>query len=306
MSTTLDRSAYGGRCADFASLEVSQAVGQVRSAVDQARSAAAEVSDVSAQSQAALFAAVGAYASQVAAAAAATAVEEAGDSSVSSGDDGCSEPRELRLLAPKPFEAYYDLIENGWTMSLPEGSLVVDGEEVSLATPLLKDGNTYYLHIKKASGSSGRTAEITDSGDKEDDDDLCVKVVEIDESCESKGVKTQYLVGAQVIGLGSGTRSGGYLEPEFGEDGKITGVTNPYIMVGRTYVTVSGTPSDGMNVVCVDHGSSTVTATIGQGEPSSASTESSTTIGLYRIKDGKIVEDFRNLLVVPMYDPPAM
>lgn len=299
MSTISDSPAYGGHCADFTSFEVSQDMAQTRSAV--ATSAAPPVADV--QSQAALFAAAGAHAAQVAASAATAAMDEAG-ASLSLGSGGGCIPQVLHLRGPRPFEAYYDLVDKRWKMSLPEGSLVVDGKEVSLSTPALADGNTYYLHVKKASGSSGRTAKITDSGGKEDDDDLCVKVVEIDESCENKGIKTQYLVGAQVIGLG--TRSGGYLEPEFGEDGAITGVTNPYIMVGRTYVTVSGTPSDGMNVVRVDHGSSTVTATIKQGEPSSASTDSSTTIGLYRIKDGKIVEDFRNLLVVPMYDPPAM
>lgn len=188
-------------------------------------------------------------------------------------------------------------------MSVPEGSLVVDGKVVPVSVPSINDGETYYLHVKKKDTSGNRTAMITNGDEKEDDDDLFVKAVEIDEGCENLGIKTQYLVGALVIGLDS--TSGGYLEPKY-KDGAITGVTNPYIMVGRTYVAVSGTPSDGMNVVRVDHGSSTVKATIEQGEPSSESTDSSTTIGLYRIKDGKIVEDFRNLLVVPMYDPPAM
>jgi hypothetical protein len=307
MSTISDSPAYDGRCADFTSFEVSQDVAQVRSAA--AMSAAPPDADV--QSRAALLAAAGAHAAQVATEAAAAAMDGAG-ASLSSGTGGGCIPQVLHLRGPRPFEAYYDLVGKQWKMFLPEGSLVVDGVEAMLSEPTLSDGNTYYLHVKKAtqtpSGASvkaRREAEITDSGDKGDDDDLCVKVVEIDESRENKGIKTQYLVGAQVIWLGS-TSSGGYLEPEYDSEGNISGVTNPYVMVGRTYVKVGGTPSDGMNVVRVDHGSSTVTATIEQGDPTSASTDSSTTIGLYRIKDGKIVEDFRNLLVVPMYDPPAM
>ena len=80
----------------------------------------------------------------------------------------------------------------------------------------------------------------------------------------------------------------------------------PYVMCGRQVIKASGTPSNGVNVVRVKHSGDSVSATITSGSATpSNSSNTSTDIPLYKIEDGKITEDYRNMPRVPLYDPKA-
>jgi len=198
-----------------------------------------------------------------------------------------------------PFTVYYDYTGECLKMMVPSGSLVVNGKSVSLSEPDSVSEGTYYLHVKK----NGESAEIDTEPTKQGFywNIAIAKIAR--ENVGGKFVKEQYVIGTLTIGGGGG--SGDILEPVTDDrTGQITGVKNPYVLVGRKYISVSGTPTNGTNVLQIDHSGETVSASIVAGTmPPSDPTLTTTEIALYKIEDNAITEDYRNLLTVPMYDP---
>lgn len=203
-----------------------------------------------------------------------------------------------------PFMMYWDDENNAWSMHLPTDSLVFNGKYVPIAAPggggsgEGYSAGTWYLHIKK----NGTAAKISDNA-TENGYQWHVKLAKIGyNDDEGEFLEEQYLIGGIILGGGSG--SGDILEPEYDDKtGQITGVKNPYVLVGRQYISVSGTPVNGTNVLRIDHSGEAVTASIVSGSmPPAVPTLTKTEIALYKIEDNMITEDYRNLLTVPMYD----
>lgn len=201
----------------------------------------------------------------------------------------------------QPFMVFWNVGEKKWDIYLPEGSLYVAGKKVSVEKPSPLPVMKGYLHIntKKNPAEAKITANSTESGY-----DYSCQIYELENIRGGLSVlKYQFISGAMHI-VNSFPPS--VFDPKYDDNGHITGVERPYIMCGRKVVTATGTPVNGVNVVKVSHSSDTVTATIttGSATPANSST-SETIIPLYKIENYAIVEDYRSMPCVPLYDPKS-
>lgn len=199
-----------------------------------------------------------------------------------------------------PFSIYADQgdYDQRLKIYLPEGSLIVDNETVDLEDPGFLDTGKWYLHVNIAK----KKAVISAKADEESyDRHILIAEIGTDPDLGGTYVSKQLLHGTVVISDGGHPAC---FDLEYDEEGKISGVLCPYVMCGREVVIASGTPTDGVNVVRVDHAHDSVTASImsGDTETPSNSSDTYTDIPLYKIKDNKIVEDYRNMPRVPLYD----
>ena len=195
-----------------------------------------------------------------------------------------------------PFEVYYDCIRKQWGMHLPVQALYVGGETVALEPPDSFETPTIYLHVNTYKD----IPEAVINNQKEDPSyDVHIAV------CTMKQEKYGWTLDKQLL---SGTlyiqkTPTSCFDVEF-QGGTPVAVRLPYVMCGRQVIEAAGTPSNGINVVRVEHSADSVTATIETGEAApDNSSDTETIIPLYKIEDGKIIEDYRNMLRVPLYDP---
>lgn len=231
-----------------------------------------------------------------------TVISSLSETSGDLGGSGQSRPAEVvhadRPLVPFTIYADRKDSEQGLKLYLPAGSVVIDGEVVDIKFSETLTTGKWYLHVdtnKKSAAVSN--AEHLPGYNQH------LLIAEIDTSSEWCGtyVKSQCLSGAVVLGT---TVTPGCFDLVYNEQGMISGVLCPYVMCGREVVIASGVPTDGVNVVRVQHEYDFVTASIESGSaipknPSNTYTD----IPLYKIKDNKIVEDYRNMPRVPLYDP---
>lgn len=204
-------------------------------------------------------------------------------------------------LADTPFAVRYDFDREEFVMSLPEKSVTIDGVDVTPEDPGGLDEGVWYLNIKFPKSRNAQDAEPAELSQDEDSEcDLSIPIVEIDEM----GVKMQYVQGALHLARGGGMV--GCFQPEYGDDGSLTGdVINPYVMAGRRVLEATGTIGEGMWGVEVDHSSDGPSAKIVSiDDPVQENTDTKkTVIPLYEIEDDQIVADYRGMPVVPLYDP---
>lgn len=227
--------------------------------------------------------------------------QSTGGQTASAGGRSGGAPDQLATaIAACPFTIYYDYSSNDWQMDLPEGSVTVNGIDI---TPYelgpLSEG-TWYLNIY---GLYSATPGSTVDPEADDEADMSIMIATI----ERGQVMMQYLYGA--LHLVPGEESQHCFEPEYDEDGELSGsVTAPYIMVGRKIVEASGNIQDNaLNGVVVTHSNEAVTAHICTitGPAQDNSDPSETTIPLYTLEEGNIKTDYRGMPVIPLYDPPA-
>lgn len=229
---------------------------------------------------------------------------ESTDPGGSGGGIGAGAGDLATALPNTPFATWYDYEKEGYVMSVPSGCVTVDGIDLTPQEDeekVLKGEGTYYLHIKYPSqGESNPDPAVIDTDSDTGEYDLTFAIVEIGET----GIDMQYLTGALHLSRGGGAQL--CFQPVFGEDGEVEETLNPYIMVGRRIIEATGSvDGDGSWGVKVSHGvKGKVTAEIvSDVEPEQDNTDSSETmVPLYEISDGEIVNDYRGMPVVPLYD----
>ena len=147
----------------------------------------------------------------------------------------------------RPFDIWYDPVQEEWKIYLPEGCVKVEGEDaeyegetdnddVATITPAA----TLYAHVKRLSGGSSSYSFSVDSSSTDssstDSDAICdFKVASFDSYCSE--IVAQHVVGTVVIGGGSASAPGCWdIQVDDESSGSGSGPTgswvNQYLMLG--------------------------------------------------------------------------
>lgn len=212
-------------------------------------------------------------------------------------------------LLPTPFSVWWDPIGKAYRMAVPEGSVMVEGLDVKVEVPdKLEAESTYYLHVKLRDQSGFDQGEPNlakvDSVAAGFAYDLTVPVVKIGEM----GIESQFLTSALILHRKVTRRP---FDPKYDADGNLTGeVFHPYVMAGRKIVEVGGEIAAGATYgIRVEHTyDGEVVATIRTIDGVKQDNEDTgfTYVPLYKIgQAGDIIEDYRGIPCVPLYDPKS-
>lgn len=212
-------------------------------------------------------------------------------------------------LLPTPFSVWWDPIGKAYRMAVPEGSVMVEGLDVKVEVPdKLEAESTYYLHVKLRDQSGFDQGEPNlakvDNQEEGFAYDLTIPVVRIGET----GIEAQFLTSALILHRKMTRRP---FDPKYDADGNLTGeVFHPYVMAGRQIVEVGGEIAAGATYgIRVEHTyDSEVVATIRAIDGVEQDNEDTgfTYIPLYKIgQAGDIIEDYRGIPCVPLYDPKS-